>query len=263
VSGAGVGGHAAIVAFIRTRGRRARSASFTGRGGCRGGGPTRASTTRSNSWWVTAVANVAFVLPPGLSGRAQREQMLIGDGTPTRLRESVWSASRAACAAGLGVANGRRRGRNRGLPGYRRRNTGPSHNTRHPRGQRTPRVFFCPRSSSAGAVTPTGGGLPVVRFAPRRRRRGLRAARFPPGVWGSRGPQRPRRGGAPPLAGGGGGGNDGVLPPARRWGAAAPLQNLWSSAAAPTDQARPNRWPSCRRRATRVFVCPRHRRRAR
>jgi len=80
-----------------------------------------------------------------------------------------------------------------------------------------------PPSSSEGVVTPTGGGLPVVRFALRRRRRGLREARFPPGVGGSRGPQRPRRGGAPPLAGGGGGGNDGVLSPARRWGAAAPL----------------------------------------
>ena len=116
-----------------------------------------------------------------------------------------------------------------------------------------------PPSSSAGAVTPTGGGLPVVRFAVRRRRRGLREARFPPGVGGSRGQQRPRRGGAPPLAGGGGGGNDGVLPPARRWGAAAPLQDFRSSAAAPPDQARPNQRPSCRRRATRVFVCPRRR----
>jgi len=118
-------------------------------------------------------------------------------------------------------------------------------------------------SLSAGAVTPTGGGLPVVRFALRRRQRGLREARFPPGVGGSRGPQRPRRGGAPPLACGGGGRNDGVLPPARRWGAAAPLQDVRSSAAAPPNQARPNRRPSCRRRATRVFACPRRSRRAR
>jgi len=103
-----------------------------------------------------------------------------------------------------------------------------------------------PPSSSAGAVTPTGGGLPVVKFALRRRRRKLRDARFPPGVGGSRKPQRPRRGGASPLAGSGGGGNDGVLPPARRWGAAAPLQEFRSSAAAPPDQARPSRrssWP--------------------
>jgi len=120
-----------------------------------------------------------------------------------------------------------------------------------------------PPSSSAGAVTPTGGGLPVVRFALRRRRRGLREARFPPGVGGSRGPQRPRRGGAPPLAGGGGGSIDGVLRPARRWGAAAPLQDFRSSAAAPPDQARPNRRPSGRRRATRVFTCPHRRLRAR
>jgi len=75
VSGTSVGGHAALVAFISTRGRRARGASPTGRGGCRGGGPTRASTTRSNSWWVTAVANVAFVLPPGLSRGAQPGQI--------------------------------------------------------------------------------------------------------------------------------------------------------------------------------------------
>jgi len=74
-------------------------------------------------------------------------------------------------------------------------------------------------------VTPTGEGLPVVRSALLRRRRGLRETRFPPGVGESRGPQRPRRGGAQPLAGGGGGGNDGVLPLARLWGAVAPLQD--------------------------------------
>ena len=101
-----------------------------------------------------------------------------------------------------------------------------------------------PPSPSAGAVTPTGGCLPVVRFALRRRRRGLRVARSPPGVTDRRGPQRPRRMGAPPLAGGGGGGNDGVLPTARRWGAAAPLQDFRFSAAAPPDQARPSRRPS-------------------
>jgi len=75
-------------------------------------------------------------------------------------------------------------------------------------------------SSSAGAVTPTGGGLPVVRFALPRRRRGLRETRFPPGVGGCLGPQRPWHRGAPPLAGGGGSGNDGVLLPARCCGAA-------------------------------------------
>jgi len=102
-----------------------------------------------------------------------------------------------------------------------------------------------PPSLSAVAVTPTGEGLPVVRFALRRRRRGLGEARFPHGVGGSRGPQRPRRGGAPSLAAGGGGGNDGVRQPARRWGAAAPLQDFRSSAAAPPDQTRPNQRRSC------------------
>jgi len=60
------------------------------------------------------------------------------------------------------------------------------------------------------------------------------------------------------VAGGGdgGGGNDGVLPPARRWRAAAPLQDFRSSAAAPPDQARPNRRLSCRRRATRFSSAP-------
>ena len=120
-----------------------------------------------------------------------------------------------------------------------------------------------PPSASAGAVTATAGGLPVVRFALQRRRRGLREARFPRGVGGCWGPQRPRRGGASPLAGGGVGGNDGVLPPARRWGAAAPLQTFRSSAAAPHDQGRPSRRPSCLQRATRVFTCPCRSRRAR
>jgi len=87
-------------------------------------------------------------------------------------------------------------------------------------------------------VTPTGGGLAVVRFALRRRRRRLRKALFSPGVGDSRAPLRPRRRGAPPLAGGGGGGNVKLLPPARHWGAAAPLQNVRSSGAAPPDQAR-------------------------
>jgi len=67
----GVGGHAVLVALLSTRGRRARGASPTGRGGCRGCGPTRASTTRSNSWWVTAVANVAFVPPHGIEPESQ------------------------------------------------------------------------------------------------------------------------------------------------------------------------------------------------
>jgi len=93
-----------------------------------------------------------------------------------------------------------------------------------------------PPSSSAGAVTPTGGGLAVVRFALRRRRRGLRKARFSPVVGESRAPQRPRRWDAPLLAGGDGGRNDGVLPPARRWGVSAPLQDFRSSAAAPPDR---------------------------
>ena len=95
-----------------------------------------------------------------------------------------------------------------------------------------------PPSSSAGALTPTGGGLAVVRLALRRRRRGLCEARFPPGVGDSRGPLRPRRRGAPALAGGGGGGNVKLLPPARHWGEAAPLQKVRSSAAAHPDQAR-------------------------
>jgi len=128
--------------------------------------------------------------------------------------------------------------------------------------ERAARLRLAP-SSSIGAVTATGGGLPVVRFALRRRRRGLLEARFPRGVGVCRGPQRPRCGGARPLVGDGGSGNCGVLPPARRWFAAAPLQDFRSSAAAPQDQARPNRRPSSRRRATRVFACPRRRQPAR
>jgi len=101
-----------------------------------------------------------------------------------------------------------------------------------------------PPSSSAGAVMPTRGDLPVVRFALRRRRRGFREAHFPPAVGRSRGPQRPRHRGAPPLAGFGGDGNDGVLPMARHCGAAAPLQDFRTSAAAAPDQGRRNRRPS-------------------
>jgi len=89
VSGAGVGGHAVLAAFIGTRGRRTRGASPTGRGGCKGGGPIRASTTRSNSWWVTAVADVVFVLPPGMSRTAQPRRMLISDGQPNRSRKCI------------------------------------------------------------------------------------------------------------------------------------------------------------------------------
>ena len=122
-----------------------------------------------------------------------------------------------------------------------------------------PERLRLPPSSSAGAVTPTGGCLPVFRFALRRRRRGLREARFRPGVGGSWGPQRPRRDGAPLLAGGGGGGNYGVLPPARRWGAAAPLQDFRSSAAAAPDQAQPNRRPSCPEIVVRIPRLPEER----
>jgi len=75
-----------------------------------------------------------------------------------------------------------------------------------------------PQASSTGTVMPMGGGVPVVRFALQRWRRKLREARFCPGVRGSGGSQRARRGGARLLVGDGGGSHDGVLPPARRWG---------------------------------------------
>ena len=90
MSGAGVGGQAVLVAFMGARARRARGATPTGPGGCRDGGATRAPTTRFKSWWVSAVADVAFFLPPGLSRTAQPGRMLIANRQPNRSREFVW-----------------------------------------------------------------------------------------------------------------------------------------------------------------------------
>ena len=104
MSGAGVDGKAALVEFMGARARRARVSFPTGRGSCSGGGLTRASTTRSELWQVTAVADIAFDLLPGLSRTAQSGRMLIRDRQPTRSRACAWSLSPASCVSELVVA---------------------------------------------------------------------------------------------------------------------------------------------------------------
>ena len=145
MSGAGGGGQAALVAFMGARARRARGASSTGRGGCSGDGQARASTKRSESWRVTAVADVAFVLPPGLRRTYQPGRMLISDRQPTRSRACAWSVSPAACVSELVVAERRRPDRERCAKEHLRRRTGRSSNVRQLCGRLATRVFVCPR----------------------------------------------------------------------------------------------------------------------